>query len=145
MKIYKITNKSNKEEIYFTKENTLNDHLIKAISKLTNKEIGYVQYSINKDNILIVYIKVNTAFTNQGIGTQLIEEIMKEENITYQQLNWDTITQYGQLLKNKLDQKYGPAPFKSYKSIKSINTANTKIYRIAQSLTQYELKQLIIP
>jgi predicted GNAT family acetyltransferase len=115
MKIYKIA-KDYKEEIYFNKENILNDHTIKAISKLTNKEIGYVQYSINKDNILIVYIKVNPAFTKQGIGAQLIEEIIKQENIPYQKLNWDTITQYGQLLKNKLDKIYGPAPFKSYKS-----------------------------
>ena len=127
MKIYKI---AYNEEIYFSKE-SIDPHsnVIKAVSKLTNKEIGYVQYIINdnEDNITIPYIKVIPAYQRQNIGSKLIQELLKIENIPYQKLNWDLVTTQGEQLKKSLDSKYGPSPFNTYKS-----ASNTNIYKIAQ-------------
>lgn len=113
------------DDMYFEKEimpivkpDTPPSYVIHAFEKQSGKEVGYVEYIKEEEtnSIHIWYIKVQYGFTSIGIGRRLIEEIMKNEKVTYQQINWGLITNDGQGLKHKLDKQYGAAPFREYKA-----------------------------
>jgi len=71
-----------------------------------NDLVGYVDYYLYEDEVHIDMIKVGKEYLRQGIGSQLIEWLIKEYN-GYQNIWWGMTTEEGTQLKIKFDKKYG--------------------------------------
>jgi len=52
-----------------------------------------------KDGVYIFQIDVYPSWQRKGIGNSLIQEIMKQENITYNKIDWGGTTPSGSELK----------------------------------------------
>jgi len=100
-----------KESIEVKLVNKVNDaHGDQLYCELTaydtnNNIIGYVNYYTYYEEVHIGMIQVQSTLKSQGIGSQLIEWLIKEYG--YQNIWWGMTTKEGSILKKKFDNKYG--------------------------------------
>jgi GNAT superfamily N-acetyltransferase len=78
-----------------------------ARDKESRKGLGYIQYTIFEGEIQISMIEVAQEFRNQGVGQALIEEMIKRENINYEDIDFGMTTPSGTALREKMDKAHG--------------------------------------
>lgn len=72
----------------------------------TDAPLGYVMYSIFEDEGYINMVEVKEEYRGEGVGEALINHMLEENDLSYDQVSWGMMTEEGGYLKNKMDSKY---------------------------------------
>ena len=80
---------------------------IAAYDGETKQGLGYIQYSMYEDTTQIMMVEVSEENQGRGVATALLEEVMRKEDLAYQDLEWGMLTDDGAALKEKTDVRFG--------------------------------------
>jgi len=81
------------------------DAWIVAKDAKTGEGLGYVDYTLWRGETHLKMIEVKPEAQGKGVGRALIQELMRENEIPYEDIQWGMTTESGTGLKEKLDSE----------------------------------------
>jgi len=79
---------------------------IVAYDPATKQAMGYFDYAVYQDIYYINMIEVLPEHQGKGVAEALVNELIRRDEISYEDLRWGILTEEGAGLKEHLDERY---------------------------------------
>ncbi len=88
------------EHIHEDYHNEQHEYVLVAKDASTEQPVGMIEYCLFRDQVYIQNILVKKNLREQGIGTQMVEDLKREHNTI---INWGMMTPEGSSLYDSMD------------------------------------------